>query len=240
MEKEFNPVIKAVQSLRKLSLDIRDGNKEIKDCDAEVLQQIAEAGKVIVASNDSIVINLWINEKAKLMENTVVLLGILQSIEDKFRNKDCSGLTEIWQTHNHYKKIVITSLGELKKIGVIILVLEDLQKWGDIWQIISVNVDKILSIVETYKLKLAMMEALKPEEINDLTMDILKHIPWNYSDDEAYKYEKEYLEAYHELKESQSGKKSVWDKVLDVLAGGVEETPAHRVQMRRWMEGTPA
>ncbi|MBT2623379.1 hypothetical protein [Chryseobacterium sp. ISL-6] len=240
MEKEFNPVIKAVQSLRKLSVDIRLSNQEIKDSNDEATKQISEAGKLIVASNDSIVINLWINEKAKLLENTSILLGILQSLEDKFKNKDCSNLLEIWQTHDHYREIVINTLEELQKIGNVIFIKENLQKWEDIWQIISANVGRILSIAETYKLKLAMMEALKPEEIDMLTNDILKHIPWNYSDDEAYKYEKEYLEAYNELKESQSKKKSLWDKVLDVLAGGVEETPAHRVQMRRWMEGAPA
>ncbi|MBK1895873.1 hypothetical protein [Chryseobacterium paridis] len=239
MEKDFNPVIKAVQSLRKLSTDIKATNLEIKECNEKATQQIAEAGKLIIASNDNLIINLWVNEKAEVMENTTVLLGILQSLEEKFKNKDCSNLSEMWETHSHYKNIVMNSLLELKKIGNTIFVSENLQKWEDIWQIISLHVNKILSIAETYKLKLAMMEALKPEEIDMLTMDILKHIPWNYSDDEAYQYEKEYLQAYNELKESQSKKKSLWDKVLDVLAGGVEETPAHRVQMRRWMEGSP-
>lgn len=240
MENDFNPVIKAVQSLRKLSTDITLTNKEIVESNDEIMRQIAEAGKLIVVSNDSIIINLWVNEKAKLVENTIVLLGILKSIEDKFKNKDCTNLIEIWETHSHYKDVVLNILKELKKIGNIIFVSENLHKWEDIWKIVSVNINRILSISETYKLKLALMENLKPEEIDALTLDILKHIPWNYSDDEAYNYEKEYLKAYNELKESQSRQKSLWDKVLDVLAGGVEETPAHRVQMRRWMEGSPA
>ncbi|WP_131329597.1 hypothetical protein [Chryseobacterium piperi] len=238
MEKQFNPVIKAVQSLRKLSLDIKSTNKEIKESSDNAVQQIAEAGKLIATSNDSMVINLWIREKANVMENITVLFGILENIENKFNNKDTSNLTEIWEAHNHYRETVVAGLEKLKKIGDVIFVTENLQKWDGIWQIISLNVNKILSIAETYKLKLALMESLKPEEIDTLTMDILKYIPWNYSDDEAYKYEKEYLQAYNELKDSQSKKKSLWDKVLDVLAGGVEETPAHRVQMRRWMDGT--
>lgn len=240
MEKDFNPAIKAIQSLRKLSTDVRSGNKEIKERDDEIKRQIADAGKLIFSSNDSIVINLWVVEKMSLMENTTVLLEILQNVEYKLRTKDCSDLIEIWQSYTYYKKNVITSLGELKKIGVIILMSENLQKWGNIWQLISENLDVILSIAETYKLKLAMMEVLRPEEIDNLTMDILKHIPWNYSDDEAYRYEKEYLEGYNGLKEAQSTKKKLWDKVLDVLAGGVEEAPAHRVQMRRWMKDSPA
>lgn len=240
MEKDFNPAIKAVQSLRKLSTDVRSGNKKIRESDNEIKRQIADAGKLIFSSNDSIVINLWVSEKMTLMENMTVLLEILQNVEDKFRNKDCSGLMEIWQSYTYYKKNVITGLRELKKIGVIILMLENLQKWATIWQLISENLDMILSTAETYKLKLAIMEVLRPEEIDDLTMDILKYIPWNYSDDEAYRYEKEYLEGYNGLKESQSTKKSLWDKVLDVLAGGVEEAPAHKVQMRRWMQGSVA
>ena len=236
MEKNFNPVIKTVQSLRKLSMDVMLTNKEIVESNDVIMQQIAEGGKLILASNDSIIINLWLNDKAKLVENTIVLLCIFKSIEDKFKNKDSSFLTETWQAHNHYKDVVFNNLKELKRIGDVIFVSENLKNWKDIWKTVSSNINKIISISETYRLKLALMENLQPEEIDGLTLDILKHIPWNYSDEEACLYEKEYVEAYHKLKESQSRRKNLWDKVLNILVSGVEETPTHRVQMKRWME----
>lgn len=237
MEKEFNPVIKAVQSLRKLAVEIKSTNKEIQENDQAIRLKINEAGKLIATTNNSMVVNKWIREKAKLVENSNILLGILENIEVKFKNKDIKDLLEVWESHEHYKGLVLNGMDELKEAGIAILVDENLQKWEDLWKSIETSLNNILSISETYNLKFRMMLALEPEEVDTLTMDIIQHIPLNYSDEEAGKYEKEYLMAYNELKESQSKKKSIWDKVMNILAGGIEETPAHRVQMRRWMDG---
>ncbi|REC46467.1 hypothetical protein [Chryseobacterium pennipullorum] len=237
MEKQFNPVIKAVQSLRKLSLDIKSTNKEIQSCDQEIRQKIEDCGKLIATTNDSMVINLWIREKAKLMENSDALLDVLKKIEQKFNDKDASGLLEIWETHESYKNFVLENFVTMERMGSAIFVGDKMEKWESAWSDIKNSLHKILSISETYHLKLKVMEILEPDEIDSLTEDILKHIPWNYSDEEAYQFEQEYLVAYKEIKESQSKKKNLWDKILNALAGGIEETPAHRVQMRRWMDG---
>ncbi|ROI04661.1 hypothetical protein EGI16_08325 [Chryseobacterium sp. G0240] len=237
MEKQLNPVIKAVQSLRKIAVDIKTTNAEIQSNDQKIRSRIEECGKLIATTNDSLVINLWIRQKSKLVENANTLLGILGRIEEKLRKKDTTDLVRIWTSHEEYKGMVLDNLIELERLGNAIFIDENLQKWEDNWKEIRSSLSEIISISDTYHLKLKMMEALKPDEIDELTMDILKHIPWNYSDNEAYQYEHEYMVAYNELKESQSRKKNLWDKILNALAGGVEETPAHRVQMRRWMDG---
>lgn len=233
MEKDFNPVIKAVQNLRKLSTDITLTHKEIVEGNDGIIKKIDEAGELIVLFNDCIIINLWLNEKAKLLENIIVLLGILRSIEDKFINKDRSNLLEIRQAYNHYKDVVINILIEMQNVGNSIFTAENLQKWDSIWEIISKNLNRILSTSESYKLKLTLMENLEPDEIDALTLDILKYIPWSYPDSEDQNYERQYAEAYDELNQSLSEKKNVWNKVLSVLAGGTEETSAHRLSIKR-------
>lgn len=237
MEKEFNPVIKAVQRLRKLAVEIKSTNKEIQENDQLIRLKINEAGKIMAATNDSMAVNVWLREKSKLLENANELLGILINLEEKFKNKDTTELLEIWESRMYYEELVINSIDNLEKAGNLKFTGDDLKRWEDIWKDVSISLNKTLSIAETYHLKLKIMITLKPEEIDALTMDILKNIPVNYSDEDTVKYEKEYLQAYNEIKESQSKKKSVWDKVMDILAGGAEETPAHRVQMRRWMDG---
>ncbi|WP_345989562.1 hypothetical protein AAEU33_18495 [Chryseobacterium sp. Chry.R1] len=233
MEKDFNPVIKAVQNLRKLSTDITLTHKEIVEGNDGIIKKIDEAGELIVLFNDCIIINLWLNEKAKLLENIIVLLGILRSIEDKFINKDRSNLLEIRQAYNHYKDVVINILIEMQNVGNSIFTAENLQKWDSIWEIISKNLNRILSTSESYKLKLTLMEKLEPDEIDALTLDILKYIPWSYPDSEDQNYERQYAEAYDELNQSLSEKKNVWNKVLSVLAGGMDETSAHRLSIKR-------
>lgn len=237
MEKEFNPVIKAVQSLRKLAVEIKSTNQEIRTNDNQIRVNIGECGKLIASTNNSMVINLWLREKALLLENSDHQLKILERIEEKFKNRDAANLVKDWEMTDYYKDLIMTSMDQLKEGGDVIFVGENLQKWNHHWAEVFKALDNILSIAETYKLKLRIMETLEPGEVDALTMDIIQHIPLHYSEEEAGEYEKEYLEAYYELKASQSKKKNLWDKVMDILAGGIEETPAHRVQMRRWMEG---
>ncbi|MCT3914438.1 hypothetical protein HZQ04_00025 [Elizabethkingia anophelis] len=237
MEQEFNPVIKAVQSLRKLALDIKSSNDEIRVEDDKIRRTLNQCGSMITLTNNGMLTNTWLREKAKLIENSNYLLEVLEMINKKLKEKDTRDLSAIWQQHEENKVLAMNNLTNLEQLGSFIFAGEKLKSWELAWEDISNSLRKILSIAETYKLKFDLMQELRPEEIDALTYDILRHIPFNYSDEQAHHYEQEYLAAYKEIQLSQSKKKTLWDKVLDVLAGGIEETPAHRVQMRRWMDG---
>lgn len=236
-ETQFNPVIKAVQSLRKLALEVNNDNNEIRTLEEGIIKKLEEAGKMIISINDNSVTTLWLAEKSKLESNIKHLLEFLKNIESKFKSQDTSNITALFDGKDEYRSAVITGLNEMKKMGEVLFNGEKFGEWNKIWDEISDYHAKILSYKEIYTLKLKMIESLTPEEIDSLTSDVLKHIPLDYSDEEAQKYEQEYVKAFNDLKEEQSKKKNVWDKILDILAGGIQETPAHRVQMTRWLEG---
>jgi hypothetical protein len=230
----FNPVIVAVQNLRRMASEIKSENTKILEQDGGIIKNIEEAGKMLI--NDETARNEWVKLKTELMLNVNELRGIMTNLENKFKNNDVTGLTDIWKIHVQYKDHVHKNLLQMQSLGNVIFMDEKLEKWNKLFAEIFEHEANILDVAKSYELKLRLMESLKPEEINELNMAILKHIPWDYTDDEASKYEKEYLQAYNELKEEQSKKKNLWDKIMDVLAGGAQETPAHRVQMRRWLE----
>ncbi len=232
----FNPVIMAVQSLRRMATEIKTENTKILEEDGIIVKNIEDAGKMII--DDEVVRKEWIQLKTELMMNATALRGVLATLENKFRNRDVSDLTKIWLSHEQHKDNVHKALLEMQSLGNVIFMDGKLVKWNHLFGEIYEHENNILDIIKSYELKLKLMESLKPEEIDELNMSILKHIPWNYSDGEAQQYEKEYLQAYNELKEEQSKKKNLWDKVMDILAGGAQETPAHRVQMRRWLEAS--
>ncbi|WP_407498709.1 hypothetical protein [Elizabethkingia anophelis] len=220
-----------------MALDIKSSNDEIRVEDDKIRNTINQCGSMITLTNNGMLTNTWLREKTKLIENSNYLLEILEMINKKLKEKDTRDLSAIWQQHEENKVLAMNNLTNLEQLGSFIFAGEKLKSWELAWEDISNSLRKILSIAETYKLKFDLMQKLRPEEIDALTYDILRHIPFNYSDEQAHHYEQEYLAAYKEIQLSQSKKKTLWDKVLDVLAGGIEETPAHRVQMRRWMDG---
>ncbi|MDV3778713.1 hypothetical protein CMU25_18495 [Elizabethkingia anophelis] len=232
---EFNLVVKAVVSIRKIATEITDEKIKISDYHNEIFAQLEEAGKMIVPEKD--LATIWIQEKKEITITTSHIESLLNQLFEKLQNRDASELSTLWFKGKNEADTIKNRLHEMEKMGEIIFLDKNLKKWKNIWESVNDFFFKLMDIAETIHLKLVMIEKLEPEEIDELTKDIVKHIPLNYSLQEAKQYKEEYLQAYKELKEEASKKKNLWDKFLDILSGGIQETPAHRVMLRRWMEG---
>lgn len=232
---KFNPVIKSVMTIRKTVNEIGNIESDILELDKEILDLIEEAGKSII--NEKGLTDIWLQEKGILVENVTLLRERLNVLSQKLRNKEAYGLTELWNSYKTNVETIQQKLSDMDHLGKVVFVDNKLQNWNETWKKIRENLEKILDIAETVNIKLSLIEQLKPEEIDEITQEVLKYMPKNYTIEEAYTYEKDYIQAYNELKQEASKKKNLWDKFLDILAGGIQETPAHRVQMRRWMEG---
>ena len=95
----------------------------------------------------------------------------------------------------------------------------------------------IVSHADACKLELEMIEKYTPKELDEISQVITKLIPDDFTFEEADKYEKEYLKAVKELKKEFRKDKNLWDRFLDVLAGGTHQSPSERVMMQRWVDG---
>jgi hypothetical protein len=84
---------------------------------------------------------------------------------------------------------------------------------------------------------LQLIERYTPEELNAITQIIVNHIPLNFTYDEAVEYENDYYKALIDFKKEFQGEKNLWDKFLDILAGGTHQSPSERVMLERWIEG---
>jgi len=235
MEHQFNPAIEAVVRLRRIALDILDSNTTIKDTYHESIEKLQRAIHLIAP--ERIVLNEWTSIKTNLDNSANNLIGILNKLTQRFKEKNVKDISSVWNEYKINSTLLQSDLQQLRKLGEVAINDKDaMAEWNNLWETINANFNKIKSIVESYKLKLDAIEKLAPTEIDEITNDILKHIPVHYTEEQAYQYEKEYLQALKELKEIAKSK-NLWDKILDLLAGGYQETPAHRVAMMRWLEG---
>ena len=94
-----------------------------------------------------------------------------------------------------------------------------------------------ISHAMAYKVELQLIEKYTPEELSKVTQTILNNIPDNYTFEEAEEYERAYLKAMGDLEKEMGQEKNLWDKFLDILAGGTHQTPAERVMLDKWVEG---
>lgn len=66
---------------------------------------------------------------------------------------------------------------------------------------------------------------------------IVDQIPADFTYEEAVEYQNDYFKALVNFKKEFREEKNLWDKFLDILAGGTHQSPAERVMMERWLEG---
>jgi hypothetical protein len=82
-----------------------------------------------------------------------------------------------------------------------------------------------------------MIEQYTPDELNKITQMIVDQIPADFTYEEAVEYQNDYFKALVNFKKEFREEKNLWDKFLDILAGGTHQSPAERVMMERWLEG---
>ena len=236
-EQNFNPAIEAVVSIRHFAMAASNNWNSIKSLGSRLKSDIETIAIMIDKYGSNGTKQKWKAEHENYEKELRHLQEIMSHTISKIKGKSAGNLSEEWNKYpNHVKKIE-QSYKLLKSMGDESLPGNERENWGKLWNNLWDTHQKIKNEAEASSLQLKLIEDHAPEEINDLTHTILKHIPFKYSIEEAHQYTDEYMKAYKEIKKEASAKKGLWDRFLDLLAGGIEQTPAQRVMMQRWVHG---
>jgi hypothetical protein len=97
--------------------------------------------------------------------------------------------------------------------------------------------ESLVAAVEACRVLLQMIERYTPDELNSLTQIIVDHIPPDFTYEEAMEYQNDYYKALTNFKNEFKKDKNLWDKFLDILAGGTHQLPSEGAMMERWLDG---
>ncbi len=233
----FNPVIEAVVSIRHLVISVSSNWTSMKTLGETLTLTMKEASDLIDINATKQNKEEWVTELTTYGQHLKQLKDIMSKAVAKIKNKQSDGLLHIWNTYPEHARNIELSYNRLIAIGYHILPEHDKKHWETLWTTILHTHKRIKQEAEACSIQLKLIETYAPKEIESLTKIILKHIPIKYTVKEAQQYNKEYILAYEELKKEASKKKNIWDKFLDILAGGIQQTPAQRVMMQRWVDG---
>lgn len=236
-EENFNPLINAVVSIRHLAISASNNWTAMNSKGSVIKSDIDDASNLIHKYGSEKTKNDWQHEIDDFTKNLNQLKTIMASAISKIKQKSADSLSKDWMEYPQYAFRIEHSFKNLEKIGVSVLPENEKLKWIEKWALINKIHHQIKSEADACNIHLQLIEEHNPEEIDELTATILKHIPMKYSIGDAEKYTNEYMEAYEAIKREASQKKNLWDKFLDILAGGTQQTPAQRVMMQRWVNG---
>lgn len=134
---------------------------------------------------------------------------------------------------------MIESALDFEGMGSKILQDHLLQKWDKDFCVFDIKyADDFENFSITLKLINQFYESYSSDEIKVISEIIAKNKDNILESTEAEKYEIQHLKAIAQFKR-EFHPQNLWDKFLEILAGGVHPSPGERVMFDNWIEGKP-
>ncbi|WP_373553460.1 hypothetical protein [Haliscomenobacter sp.] len=232
------PELKVLLAVKKFTAQLEEEYTELLKIESELDELHKDGLLIIEATAPPEAAAQW---NAILLEMNKAISGIndilIKAKENTAQNEKSNSLG-LWESMT----IHITSLEDnatnARNTALTLLPEAVHPQWEkEFVQLETPLVESVVARVESCRVLLQLIERYTPEELNEITQMIVDHIPVNFTYEEALKYQHDYYKALVDYKKEFKEDKNLWDKFLDVLAGGTHQSPSERVMLDRWIDG---
>ncbi len=229
------PELKALLAVKKFTAQLEEEYNELLKIESE-LDELHKNGLLIIeAAASPEAITQWNAISLEMHKAISGINDVLTKAKENSTQKEKSNSQGLWELLT----IHVTALEDNAANNALTLLPEAVHpQWEkEFEQLETPIVESLVSRVESCKVLLQLIERYTPEELNEITQMIVDHIPVNFTYAEALKYQRDYYKALVDYKKEFKEGKNLWDKFLDVLAGGTHQSPSERVMLERWVDG---
>jgi len=236
--KSYNSGLRALLSMRDVSLAMEKHYAQINriEKNMESLEEKALSefeGHCSTESFEKIK-----NASIEVKDSVSAVTQALYLLKVKIVEKNRSDSTELWSRFDLQLERLKTAINALKGLCIAELTETVQMQWeGKIGKFETALLTSIVSYARSCRVEMQMLERYTSEEMDMIAQIVFSKIPKDFNLEEVEEYEKDYLSALKEFKKEFSEKKNLWDTFLDILAGGVHQSPSERVMLERWIEG---
>ena len=239
--KGYNPGLKALLSIKKNTATLETVYTEVLQIESE-LYELNKKGLVIIEANVSPEDTIcW---KSVLQEVNKAVSGIndiLTAAKEKITLKEKDGYSDLWKQLSLHIAALKCHTKNAANSGLAILP----EAIRPVWEREFVKpettlVESHIAAVESCRVLVQVIERYTPDELNSLTQIIVDHVPADFTYEEAKEYQNDYHKALGNFKNEFKKDKNLWDKFLDILAGGTHQLPSEGAMMERWLDGEEA
>jgi hypothetical protein len=233
-----NPGLRALLSIKNLGTTLQKDYAHLLQIEKEI-EEVNKTGLLIIEANiEPEALESWKPAAAATITAVTAIKDILNKAKENIEKKASTDFAELWQQLG----LQITELKEASKnlisTGYKLLPETQFIKWEKEFEhaekaLIQTMVDH----VDSCRILLQMIEKYSPDELNKITKIIVDQIPPDFTYEEAIVYQKDYYKALVNFKKEFKEEKNLWDKFLDILAGGTHQSPSERIMLERWIEG---
>ncbi|MCL1668196.1 hypothetical protein M2T82_09010 [Elizabethkingia ursingii] len=217
--------------LRKDLTDILEALKELENLNkqAKVILNLYCSTEVDRQCEDTL---------ARISHNLAYVEEQIFYIKENIVEKNRLNSYIFWQQNQYFIEKITIDYKHIETLGFQILPKEEKLYWRiNICDIQNEFFTLIIALINICMGELKYIEEQTPARISNTTANIMHNIPVNYTLEQAKKYEKEYLKALLIYKTEFNKKRNLWDRLLDILAGGTHQSPKEHVMLDRWING---
>jgi hypothetical protein len=234
----YHSELRALLSIRNFNSALEKHYSQMLEIEKKLEEFHKNALAIIEAHSSTESQEKWKNSLKDMNSSLKAINEVLNAAKEKVKNHDRSDSSDLWKQFKLHLSNLKEANKKLENLGFEILPESEHLHWKkDVCNFEDSILPLIVSHAKACEIELKMMEKYTPKEIHNITQIILTHIPENFNFEDADKYEKDYLQAFEDFKKEFKQEKDLWDKFLDILAGGTHQPPSERVMMKRWLEG---
>jgi hypothetical protein len=236
--KRHNFGLKALLSIKSNPATLEKDYSELLHIESE-LDRLNKNGLLIIEANT--LPEATVRWKAVIQEVNKAVTGInntLSAAKDKIVQKEKEGYPDLWKQLALHLTSLKDNSNNAGNSGLTFLPETFHSQWErEFVKPEKTLVESLVAHVESYRVLVQVIERYTPDELNTITQIIADHVPSDFTYEEAVEYQKDYFKALVNFKNEFKADKNLWDKFLDILAGGTHQTPSEGVMMERWLDG---
>ena len=239
--KSYNPGLKALLSIKKNAATLEEEFNELLQIESRRIELNKNGLQIIAVNTSSEATAQW---KAVIQEADKAVTGINDTLtvaKEKIAQKEKDGYAELWKQLALHITAFKDNSNNAMYSGLKLLPEAIHPQWEkEFVKPETTLMESLVARVESCRVLVQVIERYTPDELNTLTQIIIDHVPPDFTYEEAVEYRKDYYKALFNFKNEFRKDKNLWDKFLDILAGGTHQLPSEGAMMERWLYGEEA
>lgn len=233
-----NPGLRALLSIKNFSATLLKDYEHLLQIEKD-LEQLNKTGLLIIeAHTEPVAGESWKLTAAEINTAVAEIKDTLNTVKENIERKETTDFAALWQQLGLQVKRLREAAKNSISTGYKLLPETQFIKWENEFEHVEKPlVQSLVDHVDSCRILLQMIERYSPDELNKITKIIVDQIPADFTYEEAVVYQKDYYKALVNFKKEFKEEKNLWDRFLDILAGGTHQSPSERVMLERWIEG---
>lgn len=236
--KTHNPGLRALLSIKKISATLEKEYSDLMQVERQLDESFKDGLLIIEANTLPDETARW---KAVIREVNKAVSGIHDTLimaKDKVEQKEKNGYPDLWKELAAHLTVLQENAKDAANSGFKLLPEAIHPLWErEFVKLETPLLESYIMHVDSYRVLMQMIVRYTPDELNAITRMIADHVPEDFTYEEALDYQNDYFKALVNFKNEFKKEKNLWDKFLDILAGGTHQSPSEGVMMERWLNG---